>query len=108
MYNINMALDIILKNPTVDLLSLIKKYKREQIASDLNSVLVNDYKELAHNEVYIKNFLELVSYIYAYEQLNKQKTEKQTSLNTSLFDDNFRRKLRALRNEYVHNNPLSR
>lgn len=99
---------ILKENASVDIISLINKYKKREIADSLNQIIKNDYKALNENETYIRNFLELVSYLYAYEQINRQKTEKKTSIKVKLFNKEFSNRLNDLRNYYVHNLSISR
>lgn len=102
-----MSIQTSLKDRTINLFSLIKRFKKTQITKDLDAIIKNDFEELNRDETYNKNFLELVSYIYANEQLQKQKSTKSDSLHIDLFDEEFISRLELLRNNYVHNHNLS-
>jgi hypothetical protein len=96
-----------LKQNTMNLFSLIKSSKKQKLAEDLEEILKNDFEELRANETYTKNFLELVSYIYAHEQLLKQKSNLDESLDVTIFNKDSISKLELLRNNYVHNASFS-
>lgn len=96
-----------LKKPSINLIDIVRNFNKRQLTKDINSILAKDYEELMKNTIYLKNYLELVSYVYAREHLSKERIKKDT-ISTEIFNKNLQEKFRDLRNSYVHTISISR
>lgn len=97
-----MDLKTMLQSGILDTNLLLKNFRKNDLIRELQDLVNKDFAELEKNEDYSKNVMELVSLIFAYEQLLKQKSEKNQDLQTSIFPKEFLDKLKRLRNHYVH------
>ena len=102
LYTKCMDLKTMLQSGILDTNLLLKNFRKKDLIEELQDLVNKDFAELEKNEDYSKNVMELVSLIFAYEQLIKQKSEKNQDLQTSIFHKEFLDKLKKLRNHYVH------
>lgn len=90
-----------------DILALVINFNKQKLIRGLTQIIKEDYEELHSNNLYLKNFLELVSAFYASEQIAKQKAEKTVQSKSSLFDNEFMQRLDTLKQSYDYKPSIS-